>query len=133
VAYELYERVAVRVDTPTLSVAADGKVAFNAAACRLLEDARIKTVVILWDKSTHRMAVKGAPKGDRNAFGITFTGGNHSASFTAKLFFRQIGWSARKREALATTWNAAEKMFETTVPRQYLSSTAAGGKRRTET
>jgi hypothetical protein len=130
--YELFERVAIRVDTPNLSIAPVGKIAFNAAACRLLLSAKIRTVVILWDKDASRMAIKTAPRGERNAFGISFTG-NASASLTAKLFLRHIGWSASKRVALATTWNAGAKMFEATLPTQYLATTFIHGKRRTDT
>ena len=130
-AYEVFKRSAVRVDTPVLSMTPNGKVAFNAAACRLLEEAKMKTAVILWDEVTNRMAVKAAPKGERNAFGISFTGGN-SASLTAKSFIRHIGWKAPKREALATTWNAAEKMFEATLPSRYVASSPAHGKRKAE-
>jgi hypothetical protein len=132
VAYELFERTTVRVDTPALSIAPQGKVAINAPACRLLIEAGIKTVVILWDKATNRMAIKAAPKGEKNSFTVTFTGGNHSGSFAAKAFLRHIGWNAPKREQLATTWNAAEKMFETTLPPKYLASTSTEGKRRSK-
>ena len=129
-AYELYERVAVRVDTPTLSIASGGRIAFNAPACRLLLDAKIKTVVILWDKDTKQVAIKAAPRGEKNAFGISFTGDNHSASLTAKLFLRHVEWNASKRVALATTWNAVEKMFEAILPQQFLGKSPFHGKRR---
>jgi hypothetical protein len=131
-AYELFERVAVRVDTPTLSIAPGGRIAFNSAACRLLLEARMKNVVILWDKDTRHTAIRAAPKGGKNAFAITFTGKNHSASVTAKAFLRHIEWNASKRVALATTWNAAEKMFEAVLPQQYLAKGPIHGKRRIE-
>ena len=101
-AYEMFERSAVRVDTPALSIGPGGKVAINAAGCRLLIEAGIKTVVIFWDKARNKMAIKAAPKGEKNAFTITFAAGKHSASFAAKSFLNHIGWNAPKREALAT-------------------------------
>jgi hypothetical protein len=124
VAYELFKRVAVRVDTPALSIRAGGTIAINAAACRVLLEAGIKTVVILWDKATNRMAIKAAPKGEKNSFTITFSG-RHSASFRAKSFLRHVGWNASKSEALATTWNAAEKMFEVSLPAKYIGAASA--------
>jgi hypothetical protein len=120
VAYELFERTGVRGDAPVLSITSDARVAFNAAACRLLMEAGIKTVVILWERAKNRMAIKAAPKGEKNSFTVTFAGDNHSATFAAKSFLRHIGWNAPKREALPTTWNAVEKMFEVTLPSQYL-------------
>jgi hypothetical protein len=101
-AYEMFERTAVRVDTPALSIAPGGKVAINAAACRLLTEAGIKSVVILWDKARNKMAIKAAPKGEKNLFTITFTG-RYSASLKAKSFLDHIGWNAPKREMLHTT------------------------------
>ncbi len=130
-AYQVFERTAVRVDTPTVAISPHGKVFINAPACRLLVQAGIKTVVILWDHVTNRMAIKGAPKREKNSFTVTFTGAS-SGSFTAKSFFRHIGWYAPKSEKLATTWNATEKMFETTLPLKYLGPASTEGKRRSK-
>ena len=129
-AYEMFQRKSVRVDTPILSIVPGGRVAINAAACRLLIEAGIKTVVILWDKATNRMAIKAAPKGEKNSFTITFAEDHHSGTLAAKSFLRHIGWNAAKREMLLTTWNTAEKMLEATLPRQYIASSATEGKRR---
>lgn len=126
----MFKRTSARVDTPTISIATGGKIAINAAACRVLLEAGIKTVVILWDKTSNKMAIKAAPKGDKNSFTVTFAQDHHSGSLAAKSFLRHIGWNAPKREMLPTTWNAAEKMFETTVPPQYLAADTGVGKRR---
>jgi hypothetical protein len=87
-------------------------------------------VVILWDSARNRIAIKAAPKGDKNSFTATFTSHNNSATFSSKSFLRHIGRSAAKREILATTWNAKEKMFEVTLPLQYLASGSDAGKRK---
>ncbi len=121
-AYEVFQRSAVRVSTPSLAVSPLGLIAFNAAACRLLIEAGVKSVVILWDRSKCRIAVKAAPRGERNSFTVTINGGSHSGGVRAKSFFRHIGWVAPKRVPLATTWNAAERMFEATLPRHYIAS-----------
>jgi hypothetical protein len=130
-AYEVFKRTSVRVDTPALSIVPGGRVAINSAACRLLLEAGVKTVVVLWDRTAHKMAVKAAPKGERNSFTVTFASDHHAGSFAAKSFLSHIGWNAPKRERLPTTWNAAEKMFEATLPPLYLASTAIGTKKRT--
>jgi hypothetical protein len=128
--YQLFERVAVRVETPILSITPGGRIAINSAAGRLLMEAGIKTVVILWDSTKNRMAIKAAPKGEKNSFTVTFTRHNNSATFSAKSFLRHIGWNAPKREMLATTWNAKDKMFEVTLPPQYVASGSDGGKKK---
>ena len=96
--------------------------AVNAAACRLLIQSGIKAVVILWDSANSKMAVKAAPKGEPNSFTVTFAADLHAGSFRAKSFFDHIGWHAKQRIALPTTWSAAEKMFEVSLPTQHLGS-----------
>jgi len=100
----------------------EGRITLNAAACRVLMAADIKTVVVLWDKTDNKMAIKAAQEGERNSFAISFTGESHSGSLTVKSFFQHIGWHATDRQALPTTWNASEKMFEVTLPAKYLGA-----------
>ena len=66
------------------------------------------------------MAVKAVPKGEKNSFTITFSPDLHSGSFAAKAFLQHIDWKAPKREYVPTTWNAAEKMFELSLPAQFV-------------
>jgi hypothetical protein len=121
-AYEVFQRTSVRVDVPVLSIVPGGRVAINAAACRILTQAGIKTVIILWDKDKCKMAVKAAPKGEKNSFTVTFAADLHSGTFAAKSFLQHIGWHATKRETLPTVWNASEKMFELSLPEKYVGA-----------
>ena len=92
----------------------------NAAACRLLKEVNAKTVVILWDKASNKMAIKAAPEGQRNAFAVSITGSGHSGTLTIKSFLQHIGWHAPDRQTLPTTWSASDKMFEVTLPAKFL-------------
>jgi hypothetical protein len=130
VAYETFQRKSIRVDIPTLSIVPDGRVAINAAACRLLIAAGVKTVMILWDKAAGKMAVKAAPKGEKNTFTITFAEDHHSGSFAAKSFLRHIGWNAPTRIMVQTAWSEKDKMFEVVLPSQFLTSGATEAKKR---
>jgi len=121
--YEVYERSNVRVEDPALAITTDGRIGLNAAACRLLLAAKIDAVLILWDKTARKMGVKGAAKGDKNAFSVSFAPGSSSATVTAKTFLHHIGWSAPKRVTLAATWNAKERMFEVWLKGHYLAPT----------
>lgn len=119
-AYEVFERVAVRVDDPVLSIAPQGTIVFNAAACRILVDAKVKYALVLWDRTANKMAIQAVRKGEKNAFTISFNGGQHSASMRARLFLQHIGWNLTKRQSLVTTWNPSALMFEVKVPSQFL-------------
>ena len=119
-AYELFKRTGVRVESPTLSIVPDGRIWINAAATRILVEAGVKAVLLLWDKANHKVAVKAAPKGDKNAYAVSLTPHSHSGSLRAKAFIAHIGWSAPTREMLPAAWNQKERMFEVTLPVQFL-------------
>ncbi|MGB6676797.1 MAG: hypothetical protein WBE44_08920 [Terriglobales bacterium] len=119
-AYEVFQRTGVRVEVPALSITADGRMVINAAAARLLIEAGVKSVLLLWDKANHKMAVKAAQKGDKNAYAVSLSPDKYSGSLRAKAFVAHIGWRAPRREMLLATWNAKEKMFELTLPEKYL-------------
>ena len=121
-AYEKFARTSVRVETPTLSLVPDGRITVNAAACRLLRGAGVKAVVLLWDELTHRVALKGASKGDRDAFAVSMQPDNHSGSLRAKSFLTYIGWNAPSRQTIPATWNESEKMLEAMLPPSFFKA-----------
>jgi hypothetical protein len=119
-AYEMFTRTGVRVDSPTVSITPEGRVTFNAAATRTLASAGVKHVVLLWDRLEQKMAARATSKSDRNGYAVSLAPDKHAGSLRAKSFLQHIGWSATRREMLPAAWNAAEKMFEVRLPAQYL-------------
>lgn len=119
-AYEVFKRTGARVEAPTLSITPDGRIAINAAAVRIAQEARIEAVLLLWDAVNRRLAIKAAQKKDKNSFALSIAPASHSGSLRASRFIAHIGWKARKREAIPLTWNGEERMFEGTVPIEYL-------------
>lgn len=126
-AYEVYRRTGFRVEKPSLSLVPDGRIALNAAAGRILTQEGIKSVLLLWDSSTKKVALKAAAKGDRNAFAVSIVRDTHSGSLRAKSFLDHIGWSAKKRTMLQATWNGRERMLEITVPKDQLGAVENSG------
>jgi hypothetical protein len=122
--YEVFKRTGVRVNTPIVSIGQSGKFALNAAAARILVEAGVKSVLLLWDKDNRKIAIKAAQKSDKNAFAASLVGASNG-TIRAKSFLIHIGWTARRRETLPATWNAQEKMFEITLPLQCLMSEKA--------
>jgi len=119
-AYEVFKRTGARVETPTLSVTPDGRITINAAAVRIARESRVKSVVLLWDSTNHRLAIKIAQRGDANSYALSIALSSHSGSLRAKSFLKHIGWKARKRETIPANWNEKERMFEATLPLQHL-------------
>ena len=125
-AYEVFQRTGARVEEPALSITPGGNLVFNAAATRILMAAGVKAALLLWDKSTNKLAIRAASKGDKNAYAVTLAPGHSSGSLRAKLFLNYVGWSATRREAVLLTWNEKEKMLETILPSKYVGSGKRG-------
>jgi hypothetical protein len=122
VAYEVVERSFIRVETPALTLSpSNAKIVLNAAATRIMADAGVKHVNLLWDKTTHAVAVRDAPKQDPNAYALSIHANNRQSAVAAVAFFRHIGWNSTKRITVEATWNAATRMLEATIPQEYLA------------
>jgi|SRR5208282_1698041 len=115
--YEVFKRPRFRVEAPMLSLVPDGRIALNVAAVRILSEARVKSVLLLWDRANRKVALKAAQKGDTNAFAVSIVRDGHSGSVRAKLFLSHIGWSARERTMLPATWHEKDKMLEIILPK----------------
>ena len=129
-AYEVFKRTAVRVEQPSLSLVPDGRIAFNAAAVRVLTGAGVKSVLLLWDRTSRKVALKAAAKGEKDCYAVSIVKGTYSGSLRAKSFLSHIGWSAPKRTMLPATWNEKEKMFEISLPPEYVGSESSPGSKR---
>jgi hypothetical protein len=111
VAYEVFSKKLTRTDSPMLALAPNGRIALNAAACRILDDAGVKSVTVLWDADARKLALRGSTGGG-DSYALTFTPDRHSASLAAKAFMRHIGWDAKERRVFPAAWNAQKKMLE---------------------
>jgi hypothetical protein len=124
-AYEVFKRTGARVESPAISIVPEGRIAINAAVARIFVSFGIKSVLLLWDASGHKLAIKAAQKGDKNAYAVSIAPASHSGSLRAKSFLSYIGWNAPKREMILATWNEKEKMIEATLPVKYLGTEKA--------
>ncbi len=115
-AYQVFKRTGIRVDSPVLSIAPNGQITLNAAATRVVEAAGVKYVIVLWDPVNHRMGLKATAKGDSNGYAVSLASNKHSGSLRAKTFMRHIGWKATQRETLPAAWIEKGKMFEVVLP-----------------
>jgi hypothetical protein len=120
VAYETFERQSVRIEEPAIAIAPDGKIALNAAATRIFEEAKIQAVKILWDKTKCGIALTSEPKNDISAFSIAFGDRHSQATLTAKTFLRYIGWTADHRQTVRAKWDAQQKMLEAELPPRFV-------------
>lgn len=116
-AYELYKRTSVRVDSPTIALIPDGRIAVNAAASRILINAGVKAVVLLWDTVNRKIALKAASRSDGDSYAVSFSPDHHAGTLRAKSFLAHVGWRVPSRVTLPAEWNEKEKMLEVSVPK----------------
>jgi hypothetical protein len=121
-AYEVFKRTRVRGEQPALSIAPDGRIVINSAAARVLIGAGVKSAQLLWDKTNLKVAIKAAPKGDKNAYAVSIVKDRYSGSIKAKSFLNHIGWRPLRRETLSATWDPTERMLEVTLPGEFVGS-----------
>lgn len=119
-AYEVFKRTGARVETPILAITPDGRMTINAAAVRIARDARISSVLLLWDRTNHKLAIRAAQRGDKNSYALSIADASHSGSLRAKSFLGHIGWRGRERETMPMVWNDKERMFEANLPLEHL-------------
>ena len=120
-AYEMYQRTSTRVETPSLSIVPDGRIALNAASARTIHAAGVNTVVLLYDRVARKIALRATHRSDKNGYAVTFAPDRHSATLRAKSFVMHIGWTSTRRIPLAASWDAQQKMLEALVPPEYLT------------
>jgi len=125
--YEVFKRTGARVEAPTLSITPDGRISINAAAVRIARESRVKSVVLLWDWTNHRLAIKVTQRGDPNSYALSIAS-THTGSLRAKTFLKHIGWRADRRVTIPATWNEKERMFEAQLPVEHLESERWGVK-----
>jgi|SRR5579871_691778 len=126
VAYEVFNKKSVRNDSPTVALTPNGRIALNSATCRILADAGVKSVVVLWDNTARKLALRASKRGEQS-YAITYAPDRHSGSLAAKAFMRHIGWDAKERRVFAAGWNDSQKMLEVDLNADVFGRTVAAG------
>jgi hypothetical protein len=90
----------------------------NAAAARILVQASVVNVLLLWDATARKFALKPTDKSDSTTYQVRFNRDNAGAGFSAKPFLRMIGYDFEETRVLPTTWTEADGMFEVILPEE---------------
>jgi hypothetical protein len=99
-AYEVFERKTPRLGIPMLSFSRIGQMSFNQSAARILQKETIETILLLWDATARKLAMKAtANKKDPRAYTIRYNDKGNGASFSAKTFLDHAGIDFSQRKA----------------------------------
>lgn len=120
-AYEIFTRKVPRMGNPVLSFSKIGTFSFNQTACRVLQKEAIEHVLLLWDSTANKIAIKSTSnKKDPRAYRIRFNSKGNGASFSAKTFLDYVGidFSERRSMPVEITPNS-EYIVELKIPEEF--------------
>lgn len=121
--FEVFTRERVRTSTPKISINSYGRFNINTGATALLKkNPSVKTVLLLWDKETHRIGIQPAKEGDIRAYPLKAYGakGRSGTGFSAMTFLNHINydWSVTRSFAAKPADN---NMLVIIIPEEYLT------------
>jgi hypothetical protein len=119
--YAVFERKSQRKGMPMLSFSKLGQIVFNQNASAILRKATIERILLLWDTSAKKLAMKStANKNDSRAYVIRFNPNGNGASFSAKTFIDHIGIDITERKALSVNIDPNNEYFlEVDIPENF--------------
>ena len=102
--YEIFSRELVRkLGTPQATVSALGRVTLNRAATEVFKKEAVEAVLLLWDASAHKFAIRPTSnKKETRAFKVRYGNKGNGASFSAVTFFNHIGYDYETTRSYAT-------------------------------
>src|SRR5215467_11489026 len=92
--YQVFKKTATRVETASVTIRPSGRIAINAAATRMLLASGVRSVLLLWDSTNKKIALKAVPQSHGDAFLISIPRRRNAGSVRAKAFLKHIGWKA---------------------------------------
>jgi hypothetical protein len=100
-AYEVFTKKVPRMGTPRLSFSKMGQFAFNQPAARIFQKETVEHVLLLWDASANKLAIKSTSnKKDARAYTIRYNDRGNGATFSAKTFLDYIGVDISERHTI---------------------------------
>ncbi len=119
--YEIFERKAPRMGIPMMTFTTLGQIAFNQPAARILQKEPVETILLLWDKTGKKLAMKSTlNKKDTRSYTIRYNDKGNGASFSAKTFLDFTGIDISTRKAMPITINMNSEYFiEVTLPDEF--------------
>ena len=120
-AYEIFEKKAVRVGAPAVTVNRKDRISINSQAAKIFHQQAVEFVLLLWDKQSRRAALRPLTKKDSRAYKLSYgkiaNKQPNGASFSARSFLNHIGWKTQEeKKTVPATWNKEEEIMEFVLP-----------------
>ena len=114
--YVIYPgRTNTRSSGPQISITTMGRFSLNKTSTAIFSDAIVERVILLWDKSSNRIALQKIAKKDKRSVPVRYPtkDGKGGAGFNAKDFVENyVGFDLSSGHTYEAQWNAEEGLLE---------------------
>ena len=115
-AYEIFTRQVIRATSPRVTLNSRGRLVLNVAATKLLHDAGVDSVFLMWDSNGKKFALRSANKKDARAYSVKFSGKDGKwCAISAKSFLAHIGHDMDATKSYPATWDATQELLEVSL------------------
>jgi len=114
-AYQIFEKRNVRITTPAVTFATNGRVILNVAAARIFHENAVEYVLLLLDKEQSRMALRPISKRDPRAYKVTYGRNQNGCSFSGKSFLDYAKIDYSRKRTFAALWNENDSLLEVSL------------------
>jgi len=115
-AYEIFARRLRRIGSPTVCFAKAGRITFNKAAVKILQEQAVEFVLALWDPGAQKVGIRPITKKDPRAYTLRYNPAGTGAQFSAVTFMEHIGIDYQKEtKTFPAEWNAEQGLFEINI------------------
>src|SRR5258708_5697636 len=114
--WEVYEKIIRRSTTPMLAISKLGRFSFNSAAAETLTKHSVSHVLLLWDKSAHKVGIRAVGKKDSRSYSVHYAAKNANAGYAAKTFLHHINYNYTETKSFPCHWNEKDSTYEVEIP-----------------
>jgi hypothetical protein len=115
--YEIFTKMTRMATEPKLSIGKKlGRLQFNSSAAKILQERTVDYVLLMWDKESRTIAVRGIGKKDPRAYSLRYAKKGNGAGFAARAFLHYIGYDLSATRSFECHWNDEQNMFEISIP-----------------
>ena len=126
-AWEVFTKKVIRTGDPVVTLGKMGRIAFNMHATGIFQANQVAYVLLLWDKDTHKSAVKSANSKDAGAYTLTFNEKYNGSGFSAVTFLNYIRYDWTETRAFNAEWDEKTQMLIFEIPEEHLGKPVPAG------
>ncbi len=121
--YEVFTRQIVRSKNPAITFSPYGRITLNKAVVTQFEKMAVEHILLLWDASRRRIALRPVTRKDSRSYDIKYTNKRNGIGISCKTFLDYINADYSKTRSFLAEWSTEQEMFEIELPADVINDT----------